>query len=54
MRLLLDAGADVDHDDFQHRTPLMHATIGGYPSIIRLLASRGADADAADIVRVPW
>ena len=51
MKLLLKHGADVDHDDYQQRTPLMHATICGFPHIIRVLAKHGADVDAADIVR---
>ena len=50
MRLLLKHGADVDHDDLQQRTPLMHAAICGYSHIITTLAKHGADVDAADIV----
>ena len=51
VRLLLDAGADVNHSGGYGRTPLMHATGGeseDCTEIMKLLLIKGADVSARD------
>ena len=43
VRLLLDAGADVDARDKYGCTALHHACWGGHPEIAQLLIDAGAD-----------
>jgi ankyrin repeat protein len=45
-RLLLDAGADLDHADSDGCTALMAAAGGGHLEVLRLLLGRGAVVDA--------
>ena len=42
-RLLLDRGAIIDSTDTRGMTPLMCACLGGWPEVVSLLLSRGAD-----------
>jgi hypothetical protein len=47
IELLLAAGADVDAEDAEDRTPLhIAARQGSVPPVVRRLLSEGADADA--------
>lgn len=43
VRILLDKGAEIDAIDTGRRTPLMEASMLGYPEIVRLLLDHGAD-----------
>lgn len=47
VRLLLDAGADVNAVDTDGRTPLLNAALCDMESCTRLLLERGADAEQA-------
>ncbi|KAJ1336136.1 ankyrin repeat domain-containing protein 50 [Microdochium nivale] len=49
--LLLDAGADIEYDDFEYgQTPLLRAAANGRPDYLALLLSRGADVGVRDRV----
>jgi ankyrin repeat protein len=43
IQLLLDAGADIDSATNAGNTALHSAAARGYPNVVRLLVSRGAD-----------
>jgi ankyrin repeat protein len=45
---LVDRGADVNVPDGQGMTPLMSAALSGNPEVVRLLLSKGADANASN------
>ena len=47
VRLLLDRGADPGLATSDGNTPLMGAVVRGHTAIVRELAARGADLDAA-------
>ena len=42
-QLLIEAGADVQHRDFDKATALHHAAVGGFVDIVKLLLENGAD-----------
>jgi hypothetical protein len=46
VRLLVDAGLDVNATDFQGFTPLIYATSNGNLAVAQLLLARGADVNA--------
>jgi len=49
IKLLIDAGADVNNDDgFIDSTPLMNASQYGYKDIVKLILDSGADVNAKD------
>lgn len=48
MKILLDAGADVNARDNDGWTPLMAAVTQGYPGTARMLLEHGADVNARD------
>ena len=48
VRLLLEHDADCDIQDDDGRTPLIHATVGGYAEVAGLLLSYGASVQTAD------
>ena len=48
MQLLLAAGADIDHRDFNGMSALMHACQHGQRAAVALLLSRGANASFKD------
>src|SRR5262245_38597257 len=48
IRLLLDAGADIDESDANGTTPLVTALANNHPDAALLLIERGADIKAAD------
>ncbi len=50
VRILLDAGADVDMEDFEGETPLIVAASEGHIHIVDLLLSRGASLSEEDDV----
>ena len=47
-QLLIEAGADVQHRDFDKATALHHAAVGGFVDIVKLLLENGADINAKD------
>ena len=49
VKLLLDAGADVNAMDNDGETPLHIASYKGYIEITKLLLDRGADVNARDL-----
>ncbi|EEU38815.1 uncharacterized protein NECHADRAFT_22508, partial [Fusarium vanettenii 77-13-4] len=48
VQVLLEAGAEVDHQDVYGAAPLHFAALRGHVSIMRLLLVRGANADLKD------
>ena len=44
--MLLDKGANVNHEDHEYNTPLMSATIEGHIDTVSLLLEKGADVNA--------
>ncbi len=54
MRLLLDTGEDPNRYNpvgcHSHSTPLHQAAYHGHEDVVRLLADRGADLEARDIL----
>mmetsp|Transcript_24250 Transcript_24250/g.29409 ORF Transcript_24250/g.29409 Transcript_24250/m.29409 type:complete len:457 (+) Transcript_24250:181-1551(+) len=48
VRMLLDAGADIDAKGLNHQTALHEAVIGGHESIVRMLLSKGCDVELRD------
>ena len=46
--VLLDHGANVNHEDCEMQTPLLAACVAGHIEIVRLLLNRGANIDARD------
>jgi ankyrin repeat protein len=53
VRLLLDAGADVEAQNEGGKTALMYAAQYGHASVARLLIERGAALEATNVVRLP-
>ena len=49
VRLLLDAGADIEHGDLYGTTPLMIASRASRDGILELLLARGANLEARDL-----
>ena len=47
-QLLIDAGANIQHRDFDKATALHHAAIGGFVDVVKLLLVHGADINAKD------
>ena len=47
LRVLIEAGADVNHADVHGVTALFIATYNGHESSVRVLAKAGADVDKA-------
>lgn len=47
-QLLVEAGANVRHRDFDKATALHHAAVGGFVDIVKLLLAHGADINAKD------
>ena len=45
VRMLLGAGADVNHANSHGETPLREAAASGHTEIIRMLLEHGADAN---------
>jgi len=45
VKLLLEAGADVNYKDYFHVSPLLDAIDGGHDEVIRLLISHGAEVN---------
>jgi len=43
VRLLLDAGADIDKEDGDGDSPFLVASYGGHIDLVRLLMEAGAD-----------
>jgi ankyrin repeat protein len=43
---LIDAGADINHEDLDQDTPLHHAVHRNRPDVVRLLLDRGANVNA--------
>ena len=50
MRLLIEAGAEIDATDRVKRTPLMHGGTSKNPKVLVLLLDSGADVNARDLV----
>ena len=48
-RLLLDAGADPNKEDYHGWTPLTFAAFNGYTDMVKLLLNGGADLNKANI-----
>jgi ankyrin repeat protein len=48
VRMLLDAGADINQRDANEITPLIFAITNNHPDVARLLIDRGADINAVD------
>ena len=48
VRMLLDAGADINARDANEITPLIAAITNNHPDVARYLIERGADIKAAD------
>ena len=48
VRLLVDAGADLNRSDSSGFTPVMGAARAGHPGIVKFLLDRGADLEAVD------
>jgi ankyrin repeat protein len=46
VKALIDAGADVNHQDLDEDTPLHHAVHRDRPDVVRWLLERGADTNA--------
>lgn len=46
VKALIDAGADVNHEDLDQDTPLHHAVHKNRPDVVRMLLDRGADVNA--------
>ncbi|MBX3360742.1 MAG: ankyrin repeat domain-containing protein [Phycisphaeraceae bacterium] len=46
VRALVEAGADVNHEDLDQDTPLHHAVRNNRPDVVRLLIERGADVNS--------
>ena len=46
--LTLFSGANLNHQDFMGRTPLMAAVESGHQGIVEILLSYGADPDILD------
>jgi ankyrin repeat protein len=45
VKLIIDAGADLDRPERSGKTPLIEAVLGGHDELVRLLLERGAKAD---------
>ena len=50
--LLLDCGANIDHQDMWGKTALMGAALNGHSSTVRLLLERGANVDMENRVDI--
>ena len=50
VKLLINAGADVNKKDFYGRTPLILAASKGQVDLVELLLDAGADPDKIDIL----
>ena len=49
LRMLVDAGSDIDAPDRTRRAPLMYAPQEGHTDCVRLLLQRGADVCKSDL-----
>lgn len=54
VRLLLEAGADVQRRGFNNWTPLHAAALTGDADLVRLLLDAGADPEATTIIDDDW
>lgn len=49
LSLLIEAGADVHHENDSGQTPLIHAAIGGYSDVIEMLINHNANVNCKDL-----